>query len=320
MPTTGLRYSGLGYMSYGTPGITSMPGPASPYQPSNSPSYGAPVTTQFLSGTMPPLTLGYSRAGAGNFGHPTRRVPGTRVPMANSLRSILRGVVGIVRPGVAAQTPQIASIGVGPQGAVRQQYIPYTTPGPNANTPLFGRPGFHYTSAQPAWRTGPAPKLSPGTGSTSSSAIRDNRALGFQPAGYATQQHMPMQQFDYTPATDPTYDVGDTPTKKFKTLPRTIDVGIDGFSIVGTYRAHDFTPADRFFKQGRSASNWQDMSFGPNYRLLLPYQQVARYNLYNSIQMARPLSPNNYFLGYQTQPGIASQLGGALGQGRPLGY
>lgn len=314
---TGMRYSGLGYMSYGVPAQVASIGRGSPYQPAQSPDYGAPVITQPVTGHTPPLTLSWSRFLPPVFAHPTRPVVG-RVATGNGPRW-MNALWGVFRPGSAAQTPQTAAIGAVQQSAVKQQTIPYHTPGPNSNTALFGRPGFTYSLTKPSFRTGPVPKLAPGTGLTNASNP-DNRSLGFQPSGYGSKQHMPMQQFDYTPPTDPTFDVGDNPMAKFPSLPRTIDVGVDGVTLVGTYRAHDNTPADRFFKQGRSSANWQDMSFGPGFRYLLPYQQVARYNLYNSIALARPLSPNNYFLGYQVQPQVGAVLGGALGQGRPLGY
>ena len=227
------------------------------------------------------------------------------------------GKWGRTRPAVASQTPQTEALSSRLQGAVSPGI---GTVGANVYSPLFGRPGFSYTYAQPARRIGPAPKLSPGTGQTGGGS---NRSLGFQPAGYASQQHMPMQQFDYTPPTDATFDVGNANAFQGgdkRAMPRSIGVGTDGRSLVGTYTPHDFTPADRFFKQGRASANWQDMSFGPDYRFLLPYQQVARYNLYNQIAPARPLSPNAYFLGYQTQAGVASQIGGVTGMGRPLGY
>lgn len=318
MPS-GLRYSGLGYMSYGQPAQVVSRGPVQYTQNQGSTSYGAPVITQPVSGAMPPLTLGWNRV-TGIGAHPTQRVYGTRVPTGGGPRRILNAVLGILRPGVSAQSQSSNALGA-PQQSASQPVPYYGTTGPNSNSPLFGNPGFAYTNTLPQWRLGPTPKLAPGTGLTNRTA--GTRHRGFQPAGYASKQDMGetsgLVQYDYTPMTDPTFDLGHDALQRFAVLPRSINAAYDGVELVGTYRAHDNVQADHFFKQGRSSANWQDMSFGPSYRYLLPYQQAARYNLYNQVALARMLAPNNYFLGYQTQPATAAQLGGT-GQGRPLGY
>lgn len=227
----------------------------------------------------------------------------------------VKGGVGITWPGgVQATAPQSEALGYASPMPIAAP--PFGTLHANVISPLFGRPGFAYATWKPQGRIGPTLKGAPGTGQTGVSA---DRSRGFVPAAFASVQHMPMQQFDYSPPNDSVYDVGTVP-KPYAVQPRTIRFGTNGRDLVGTYEPHDFTPADRFFKQGRSAFSWQDYSFGPEYRWLQPQQQVARYNLYNQVGLSRPLSPNNYFLGYQMQPAIAQQIGGVVGQGRPLGY
>ena len=217
--------------------------------------------------------------------------------------------------GVEASTSQMANLGRVTQGkAVKPQA--YGTTRANVVNPLFGRPGFSYTPHQPHQRLGPSAKLAPGTGLT---GVPQSRSEGFIPSAYAGEQFLDVNQYDYMPATDPTVGPGHE-IKAFDTLPRSIGVGDDGISMLGTYRAHDFVIPSRFFQQGRSAAYWQDQSFGPEYRYLIPAQQVARYNLYTDIALARQLSPNAYFLPYQTQPAVASQVMNGNGMGRPLGY
>ena len=243
---------------------------------------------------------------------PVNRVP-INFPGAPRARYQSPGPVGMGW-GVEAFTPTLGAASA--PRAVNLMGLAGTR-GPNVISPLFGHPGWSYVYSKPAWRWGPTAKLAPGTGHTNIGA-RSNRNQGFQPTGYGTVQFIDVNQYDYSPDTDPNY--GLKAERNNSSLPRSIPFANDGAELVGTYRAHDSTPADRFFKQGRSSSNWQDMTFGPDYRYLTEYQGVGRYNLYNSIALVRPLSPNDYFFGYVTQPNVASQIGGANGQGRPLGY
>lgn len=297
----------------GMPQVLSMPGRGMPMQRGSG--YGTPQNVApFITAPTKLMVKGVNNPGA----YGTRYMPHVVVPIAPPVgrsRRKQNTAYSVTWPGgVSGQGPNTGALGY--SGANYLAQAPLGTLGPNVVSPLFGRPGFTYAMSKPAVRLGPIPKLSPGTGRTGSN---QNRSRGFVPAAFAQAQHMPIQQFDYAPPNDVVFDVG-TQVGMSKVIPRSIDVGIDGVALVGTYRVHDFTPGDRFFKQGRSAANWQDMSFGPEYRYLLSYQQVARYNLYTNTALARPLSPNNYFLGYQTQPAVAQQLGGVVGQGQPLGY
>lgn len=93
---------------------------------------------------------------------------------------------------------------------------------------------------------------------------------------------------------------------------------VDGIALLGTYRAHDFTAGRgdlRFNHQMRSAPNWQVMSFPPDFRKLLQWQQVMRYQVMSQTRAARPLRQTDYFLGYVTQPSVAAQI-----DGNTLGY
>jgi hypothetical protein len=105
---------------------------------------------------------------------------------------------------------------------------------------------------------------------------------------------------DYAPYTDEEHRIP---------LPRKPVGAEDGIEILGTYRSHDFTPADRFFTQQRSAAMWEVMSFGPNFRNLLSRKQVEKYNIQSRTISARPLPQNNYFLGYVQNPEIAADIG-----------
>lgn len=297
----------------GTPKMPQIPAAKSnPYNKRGA-GYGTPaILDPTLVATWPLMVAGVANPAA----YGTRFIPkGSVSRVATGGKPRVKGNVGITYPGgVEAMAPVSEALGYA--SPMPLSAPPFGTFHANVINPLFGRPGFHYSVSRPSGRVGPTLKGAPGTGQTGISA---DRSRGFVPSAYASQQHMPMQQFDYSPPNDSVYDIG-LQVESRKVIPRSIGVGTDGSELVGTYRAHDFTPADRFFKQGRSAWNWQDQSFGPEYRWILPQQQPARYNLYNQIALARPLSPNQYFLGYQMQPAIAQQIGGVLGQGRPLGY
>lgn len=307
---------GLGYMSYPGPAGNQVgyAGYASPVR--SLPLYpgGPGSSTEPTVGSMYPLTLGWPQSGM--YSGPHKIVPVNNQPVAQPTGHLPRWMTpgfGVARPGVAAQTPQVRQAFAHQQGVAAPQTFPLVAP---ATGQYAKRSPYSYY--HPAQRIGPIPKLSSGSGLTGT-GNRDNRALGFAPAGYATQQYMPVTQFDYMPPLDESFDIGISEKTPYAGLPKSIAVGTDGREMVGTYQPHDFTPAAHFFKQGRSGGNWQDMSFGPDYRQLLDQQQVARYNLYNQVALARPLSPNAYFLGYQTQASVSQMIGGTA-QGRPLGY
>jgi len=163
--------------------------------------------------------------------------------------------------------------------------------------PLFGRPQWTYVNIQRSPVTGPSPRLAQGTGRTGDPALPGNSV---QLPGYLSDnayfpimdEYAPVHQEDNT-----------------LRIPRGINTGDNGRQVVSTYEPHDFTPAQRFFNQHRSASNWQVMSFPPGVRNLLAWQQAAKYNLATVVQQARPLPSSNYFLGYQIDPSIQANIG-----------
>lgn len=118
--------------------------------------------------------------------------------------------------------------------------------------------------------------------------------------GYLTDNAYFPTVFSYQPGNDQDYKIP---------IPRTINVGTNGRDLVGTYQPHDFVGADRFFHQGRSASNWQTMAFPPNFRNLLQWQQVQRYRVRSVTRSARVLDSSQYFLGYQTNPQVVGMIG-----------
>jgi hypothetical protein len=225
-------------------------------------------------------------------------------------RDVLTSVSG---PIEEANVPQKANLGYSLPG--HGGWVPGNVRAQHTN-PLFGRPGVAYWQAA-SMRAGPVPKLAPGTGGS-----QPTRSNGFVPGNYAASQFIPLTQFDYLPANDPDVNLYEG-TGTFTPLPRNVGYGDDGLLALNpTYRAHDFTPADRFFNQGRSAAAWQDCSFGPFYRYLQPNSYattMSRYPVANQIRLARPLSQNAYFLGYQTQSSVSQSIS-ATPQSNPLGY
>lgn len=300
-----------GQGSYGTPLVPTQGG--GPSFNRGGAGIGTPGQVRPFLGPNA-LTLGYPTGGM----RAPVRSPGIlesgRVARGGRYRYQSPGPVG-AGIGVQATIPASEALGALPQSAVVLPGGIYGTTGPNVVSPLFGRPGFNYAYWKPQTRLGTALKGAPGSGRTGGHA---NRSLGFQSAAYATEQYIDLNQYDYTPTTNPYYGIKNE--NNGSSIPRSINVADDGIELLGTYRAHDSTPADRFFKQGRSAAMWEDMTYGPQYRWLLPYQQVARYNIYTELALSRMLPPNAYFLGYQTQPAVAAQLMNSGGQGAPIGY
>lgn len=164
-----------------------------------------------------------------------------------------------------------------------------------AFSPLFGRPGWSYTNVQQGPVRGPTPRLSIGTGQTG-----DPSAGGKNLPGYLSEQEYVASPNGYDPTLKNNF---------MARLPRSINVGNDGRDLVGTYKPHDYTPADRWIGVIRSAPNWQVNEFPPNTRNLLQWQQVQRYRIQSLTLSARPLDSSQYFLGYQVQTQVAAAIG-----------
>lgn len=230
------------------------------------------------------------------------------VPGRGAPRRARGGVVvgnGYARSlGMAQSTPGVSAAPVG-------RPVPSGTGGGSGIGVLFGRPGFEYMPSTPAPRGGPTPKLSVGTGLTGRPDDRSRGPSGvLSLTGYSQDEpYVPAGGMEYSPPTDEQW---------MRRVPRGIGFGDDGLLALNpTYRAHEAGTADRQNNMYRSSGPWQDMTFGPSSRELLARQQAMRYNLYNQTTMARPLSPSDYFLGYQTPPMVAAQIGGMAF--RPLG-
>jgi hypothetical protein len=163
--------------------------------------------------------------------------------------------------------------------------------------PMFGRPTWTYVNVIRGPVAGPQPRLAQGTGRTGKPA---SPGTGAQLPGYVSDNTYQPSPFTYQPVRNDNFE---------KEIPRTIGIGQDGRDIVGTYQPHDFTPAQRFFHQLRSANPWQIQAFGPNFRNTIAWQQVQKYRVKSSTISAQPLASNNYFLGYQVQPEIQAQIG-----------
>lgn len=188
-------------------------------------------------------------------------------------------------------------------------------PQPDVNlltNPLFGRPGITYTPRVSNSQAGPLPKMSVGSGQTGQASNRST--AGFVPAGHISvvEDYQPVG-LDNEPYQVDTFTRPNVP-------PKTINAGTNGRELVGTYEPHDFTPAQRFFQQWRAAQLWMSPVFGPSWRNLLVWQQVAKYNLYNAMAQSRPLSQTDYFAGYVTPDNVGVQGSGMGVSGGTLGY
>lgn len=156
--------------------------------------------------------------------------------------------------------------------------------------PMFGRPGYSYARAVQTPQGGPVPKLSFGSGQTGGV---DNRSTGAQAGGYLAENDYKPQGLEYANAVN---DNGEF------VPPKSIGVGYNGRHLVGTYDPHDFVMAQYTQSQRRSSAMWQQIGYPPQWRQLLNWQVVRRYNLLNTIAASRPISQNDYFLGYQVNP------------------
>lgn len=141
---------------------------------------------------------------------------------------------------------------------------------------------------------GPVSKLGYGTGRTGS------RGASVMIPGYAQVYEYFPTFFGYYPRY----------RRNFQLLPPKITPAAnDGVELVGTYRPHDFTPGQRFFSHMRRAPYWQIQEYPPNFRNLLEALKVERFRTESRTIMARPLSTQNYFMGYMTNPTTAARLG-----------
>jgi hypothetical protein len=154
-----------------------------------------------------------------------------------------------------------------------------------------------YQSASNPQVPGPVSKLGYGTGRT---GIKGEPGSQVVVPGYA-------QVYEYFPSF-----FGHYPRyrRNFTILPPKITPAAnDGLELVGTYRAHDFIMGQRFFSHMRRAPYWQIQEYPPNFRNLLEALKVERFRTESRTVMARPLSTQNYFLGYVTNPDTARRLG-----------
>lgn len=175
--------------------------------------------------------------------------------------------------------------------------------------PLFGRPA--YALVRPQGVLGPPlagnyrggtqfePPRQLGTGRTARrSRPGESQVL---PGYMADNAYQPGSQMEYAPKLENSF---------IKRIPATLpDVGQDGITVLGTYRAHDFSTGERFNHQMRQAPNWQVMQYPPDFRQLLQRQQVMRYQVASYTQSSTPLRQTDYFLGYYTQPTVAARMG-----------
>jgi len=164
--------------------------------------------------------------------------------------------------------------------------------------PLFGRPIWSYVKVAPGAIRGPQPRLAQGSGKTGGDSLLPGNSPRLP--GYLSDQQYEPTDFTYAPPHEITWQVK---------IPRSIKTGMDGIDMLGTYRAHDFTPADRWSHHRRSAVMWEAMDYRPGPRNLLAWQQAARFRLQTMTLAARPLTQDQYFLGYQVQPQTAAAIG-----------
>ena len=165
--------------------------------------------------------------------------------------------------------------------------------------PLLGRPGWQYVNLVRGPVRGPQPKLAKGSGQTGIPGTPGTQSA--LPA-YVSQPDYQPNEFDYQQKLRDSF---------VNRIPRSIFTGENGRELVGTYEPHDFAIAIRFMSHMRRSEAWQDMSFPPDFRQLLEWQQVQKYRVMSITQSARVLDSSNYFFGYQVTPQVAAQIGGS---------
>ena len=162
------------------------------------------------------------------------------------------------------------------------------------SVPMFGRPGWQYVNVQAQPRIGPQPRLVRGTGKTARGPS-ESPLLG----GFASHEDYHPQGMEYDPA---------WVENRMQDIPKTINTGDDGIELLGTYRAHDFIPAQRIFSHKRMAPMWEEMVYPADWRNLLRYKQVQKYLVSTRTESAYIIPQASYFLGYVTNPQVGSQL------------
>jgi hypothetical protein len=173
-----------------------------------------------------------------------------------------------------------------------------SSPGVQA-VPLYSRNAiWSYVNVVRGPVMGPQPRLAAGTGKTASGTSLPGNAPMLP--GYLTDNEYFPVLYEYDIDFQPSFELA---------IPKTINTGIDGFTLVGTYRAHDFTPGQRQLQHMRQGASWQEMAYPPNVRNLLAWQQVQRYRVNSLTMQARPLATSNYFLGYQVTPQVQASIG-----------
>jgi hypothetical protein len=189
--------------------------------------------------------------------------------------------------------------------------------------PLFGRTNWTYVTSIAGPVRGPQPRLAQGTGRTG----YKTQGTGAQLPAYMSDNDYRMSPYEYQPVgkrsffhigphhpeslaerLESTYRAGRGDTYA-QVVPRSIGEASNGRDLVGTYQPHDFIPGQRWNHQMRSAPNWQVVSFPPDYRNTIQWQQVQKYRVRSNTISAQPLAQSNYFLGYSVQPEIGAQLG-----------
>lgn len=160
---------------------------------------------------------------------------------------------------------------------------------------LFGRPA-NYTDIVRGPTQGPSARTAPGTGRTGA----PTGGTGAQLPGYVSDNQYEPTLFQYQPRARQDF---------LYRPPQTFPAASDGKELLGTYRAHDFVIGQRFNHQMRAAANWQVIAFPDRFRDLNQWQQVQKYRVLSATLSARPLTQENYFLGYQVDPKIAAQIG-----------
>jgi hypothetical protein len=94
----------------------------------------------------------------------------------------------------------------------------------------------------------------------------------------------------------------------------------DGATLIG-YKTHapgNVVQSPRFVYHQRSDPEWQEYVYPPSRRDLVNMQAPMKYTIGNSLVLARPFDPSNYFLGYQAPANAMTQASGST-TSKPLG-
>lgn len=150
------------------------------------------------------------------------------------------------------------------------------------------------------------PKLSLGSGHTGSGVNYTHAS-----PGTASTIYQPHGGLDYAPRLR---------HNRVIRVPSGLGGYDDGATLIG-YHTH--TPGKivqgiHFVAHQRSDAEWQQYTYPPNRRDLIYMQAPQKYTIGNSLVLARPFDPSNYFLGYQAQPTSVTQPSGSS-TSKPLG-